>query len=175
MSQTNSSFCRAKPLEFYLEQLSNGDRWGGETGSKLWNTSSVPPETETVLVNLKYPEALQTFSVHPDSYPFLRFFSSSREWSFPTLLESLFSFRPFSFVQPDFILKNCWQKWENCSGKSRNPPLAPFTATYFLNWSWVSLCFRPPSQVSSLRRLEDTWSCVSRSGYFWLEPLQVFF
>lgn len=106
---------------------------------------------------------------------FLKVFSSSREWSFPTLLESLFSFRPFSFVQPDFILKNCWQKWENCSGKSRNLPLSPFTATYFLDWSWASLCFRPPSQVSSLRCLEDIWSCVSGSGYFWLEPLQVFF
>lgn len=92
--QIHSSFCRAKPLEFYLDQPSNGDRWGGETGSTtvkykfciIWNRSHAG-EFEIPWITL------QTFSVHPDSCPFLSVFFSIREWSFPTLLESLFSFK----------------------------------------------------------------------------------
>lgn len=122
---------------------------------------------------------LQTFSVHPDSCPFLSVFCpagsgvSLLSWSQSSLLSLVW--KPFSVVQFDFILKKRWQKWENCSGKSRNPPPSPFTATYFSGWSWASLCFRPPSQVGSLRPLEDSWSSVSGSGYFLLEPLQASF
>lgn len=63
-------------------------------GAQLWNTSSVSSETGATLVNLKYPESLSKLSMSIQTPVLLKCFFSIREWSFPTLLESLFSFKP---------------------------------------------------------------------------------
>lgn len=103
---------------------------------------------------------------------FLKHFFSSREWSFPTLLESLFSFKPcmktLFFFSAWFYLKEVLAEIREYSGKSRIlPPLSQLP----ISLCWASLCFRPPSWVSPLRSLQDIWSSVSGSGYFWPDPL----
>lgn len=120
--------------KFYLKQ---------EACLWIWNTLKHSP-------NFRCPSKPMSF---------LKCFLSSGEWSFPSLSESLscsslwsLIWKPFCFRATRFYLKEVLAEmielfWE----KKRNPVPSPFSTTYFSGWSWTSLFFRPPSQLSSFK------------------------
>lgn len=120
---------------------------------------------------------LQIFGAHPDPRAWSAFCLAGSGVSLVSLnlwVARLFEAsygNPSTFVKPDFILK-CWQKWENYSGKKRNPILSPFSTVSQAEVDDLCALDLPPHQPSSSQDLWQRVSAISRNGYFWIELLQ---